>query len=213
MKSIMSLRNMTNDLHLPLNISFDLFDAYVSSILNYCAEIWGFSTADILERLHRKFLKRMLNVKMSTNNLALYGETGRFPLFVNRKVKVIKYWFKIMNCCNTNYILYTVYSVLLLKCNQGKRNWISNVRDMLQLTGLGDVWTFRDSVINVPFFIEQIRLRLKDLYIAQWREGVQASSALALFYALKTNFEMSSYLTSIDNIKHRHEISKLRLSS
>ena len=30
-------------------------------------------------------------VKMSTSNAALYGETGRVPLFIDRYVTVIKY--------------------------------------------------------------------------------------------------------------------------
>ena len=49
-------------------------------------------------RVYRKFLKRVLGVKMSTNIMALYGETGRFPTFVDRYVRIVKYWLQIYSC-------------------------------------------------------------------------------------------------------------------
>ena len=50
----------------------NLFDCFVSSILCYGCEVWSFTNTDNIERVHRKFLKWLLNVKISTNNSALY---------------------------------------------------------------------------------------------------------------------------------------------
>ena len=55
----------------------------------------GFSKADNVERVHRKFLKRLLGVKINTNNNAIYGELGRYPLYINRYVRIIKYFLKL----------------------------------------------------------------------------------------------------------------------
>jgi hypothetical protein len=73
-----SLKNITRGMQIPLHINFNHFD--VTSTMSYCSELWGFSQAETLERLHRKYLKWTLDVKMSTNSYALYGETGRRPL-------------------------------------------------------------------------------------------------------------------------------------
>ena len=35
---------------------------FVTSILNYSCEIWGFSNAENIERVHRKFLKWLINL-------------------------------------------------------------------------------------------------------------------------------------------------------
>jgi hypothetical protein len=51
----------------------NLFDSYVASILNYSCEVWGFEKAENIERIHRKFMKWIINVKMSTAYSALYG--------------------------------------------------------------------------------------------------------------------------------------------
>ena len=39
-------------------------------------------------------LEKSTKCKMSTNTMALYGETGRFPTFVDRYVRIVKYWLK-----------------------------------------------------------------------------------------------------------------------
>ena len=41
-----------------------LFDSLVASILNYGCESWGFLNAECIERIHRKFLKYSLHVKI-----------------------------------------------------------------------------------------------------------------------------------------------------
>lgn len=71
---------------------------------------------------------------------------------------------------------------------------------------------YRDTV-NIPRFINQFKLRLNDIYVSQWLEGLNNSSSLVLFSAMKTTFAMSPYLCLVDNVKHRHALSKLRLSS
>ena len=60
--------------------------------MNYSCEIWGFATAEKIEQVHRKFCKWLTNVKMTTNNLSLAGDFGRFPLFIERQIRIIKYW-------------------------------------------------------------------------------------------------------------------------
>lgn len=54
--------------------------------------------------------------KKSTNVSALYGDLGRVPLIVVRKIRMIKYWIKILNL-NNNTILYKVYQMLKKDAN------------------------------------------------------------------------------------------------
>jgi hypothetical protein len=212
LKSIFALINLTKNTSAPIKLTLDLFDTYVASVLSYCSEIWGFSQAETIERVHRKYLKRILNVKMSTNTLALYGETGRYPLIISRKIKIIKYWFKLINSYSTNTILYATYITLLNDC-ESRNNWLSNVRQLLQDTGFNDVWMFRDSVISPKQFIAEFKIRLKDIHISEWRHAVGQSSALELFNALKPNYGMSEYIITMDNAKHIQALAKIRLSS
>ena len=49
-----------------------------------------------VETIHTKFCRRILNVKISTNLCSLYGELGRIPLKIQRKLNILKYWIKLL---------------------------------------------------------------------------------------------------------------------
>ena len=107
-RSMSELLYITKNKDIPVKITVDLFDSFVASILYYSSEVWGFITSELVERIHRKFLKKILNVKSSTSNSAIYGELGRFPLHINMKVRIIKYFVKLFSEKNSNCILQTV---------------------------------------------------------------------------------------------------------
>ena len=66
---------------------------------------------------------------MQTQNNFVYGELGRYPLFVKRIVNVVKYWLKLMQCNDVKYIKYT-YNMLLMDTieHPEKCNWVNSVK-------------------------------------------------------------------------------------
>ena len=103
-----SLLYVTKQLYVPIATMFNLFDAYVTSILNYGCEIWGFTKYETIERVRRKFCKYLLNVKMTTNSYAMYSEVGRFPLYIERHARIAKYFLKLFHIKSGNCILNTL---------------------------------------------------------------------------------------------------------
>ena len=82
--------------NLSIKCQLDLFDKIVKPILLYGCEIWGFGKNDIIERVHLKFCKLLLRLKVSTPNFMVYGELGRYPLEIDIKVRMISYWCKLI---------------------------------------------------------------------------------------------------------------------
>ena len=52
--------------NLSIKCQLDLLDKMVKPVLLYSCEIWGMGNNDILERVHLKFCKLLLNLKTST---------------------------------------------------------------------------------------------------------------------------------------------------
>jgi len=94
-----------------------LFDTFVGSIHNYSCEIWGKSKSKVIERLHLKLCKRLLKVRSNTCNAAVYGKLGRYPLYVNRYIRIIQYWLKVVN--TDNILLKCVYMDAVEDCRKG----------------------------------------------------------------------------------------------
>ena len=93
-------------------------------LLDGC-ETWGFSKSKEIERIHLKFCKRILNAKSSISNAGVYGELGRYPLYITRHVRIIRY---LCNLIRTHtIILSTVYNDMLKDCELDLDNWVSRV--------------------------------------------------------------------------------------
>ena len=192
-------------------MSLQLFDAFVSSIINYGSVVWGFSKSKELERLHLKFCKSILGVKQTTCNVAVYGELGRYPLYINRYVIIIKYWLNLIH--SDNILLKYVYRTAVSDCENGKKNWIFNIKQILHEYGLFYAWENAET-INHTQFIANFKQRMIDCFLQKWYTDLQNTTLLKYFYKhIKQSFTIETYLNKLTTKTHRRNIAKIRLSS
>ena len=103
------------------------FDTQIEPILTYSSEVWGLENVDQLEKVHTFAIKRFLNVPLHSSSKLVYGETGRYPLFIRTAVKCIRYWLKTSNL-PTSRICKHAYEMLLVQHEAGHLNWVSKVK-------------------------------------------------------------------------------------
>ena len=185
-----------------------LFDSFVGSILSYGCEVWGFTKSKELERIHLKFCKLILKVKTSTSNAGIYGELGRYPLYLFRYVRIIRYWCKLIH---TNNIMSVVYKSAVDDISKGLKNWVGNVKSLLEEFGFAHVW-LNPSCINLKTFPCVFKQRLMDCFMQKWHSDLQNNGVLVLYKHFKIDFSYECYL-NICPTKYRIAFSKLRLSS
>ena len=167
-----------------------LFDAFVTPILNYSCEVWGYTKSKELERIHLKFCKRLLRVKSNSCSAAVYGELGRYPLYIHRYIRIIKYWFKIKD--SDNIILSVVYNEALKDCINGKKNWVSNVKKLLNDYGFAYVFE-NGHYVNTNTFLTEFKCRVLDCFKQHWLQTLE-SPVLILYKEFKLSFEYEKYL-------------------
>ena len=146
-----------------LDVFFKLFDAQIQPMLSYGAEVWGLNCDfKIIERVHLFALKRFLNVSIKTPSDLVYGETGRYPLYVNVYVKSIKYWLKILKM-QTERLPYRAYKMLLFLHEQNRNTWASSVCYLLYKYGFDEVWV-NQGVGDEKMFLRALKDRLLIAY-------------------------------------------------
>ena len=106
-----NLNRLFQNITLSYEEKFKLFDCLVCSVLNYADKLWGIHKGPDLERFNTRFCRSLLGVKKSTYLFALYSGSCRKPLLVFRKIRLLKYWVKILN--TDNILLKNVYYMLL----------------------------------------------------------------------------------------------------
>ena len=123
-------------------IFFTLFDAHVVPTLLHGADIWGYRSYDQIESVHLFACKRFLHVVDNTTNNLVYGELGRYPLWITAVVKCTKYWFRLLRQPD-NLLSKKAHTKMLLTFDgNGYVTCMSRVRSLLCINGFEQVWLF-----------------------------------------------------------------------
>lgn len=209
LKALNVLLYNCNKIKIKPKILCQLFDSFVGSVLAYGSEIWGFSKSKEIERIHLKFCKRLLGVRLTTSSNAVYGELGRYPLYISRYVRIIKYWIKIAN--SGNILIKSVYNQGVNDCEAGYNNWVANVKNLLNNFGFGYVFNNLNQ-LDIKAFPYIFKQRLIDNFIQHWHVSIGNSPVLETYKHLKSSLDYESYL---DQLPHslRCSLSRIRVSS
>ena len=81
--------------------------------------MWGFGKCKSIERIHLKFCKALLKVRSSTPSLGVYGDLGRYPLYISRYVRIIKFWSHILS--TENILVSYFYNHMVEACSNGAK--------------------------------------------------------------------------------------------
>lgn len=191
-------------------IFFKLFDAQIQPMLSYGAEVWGVEADHTpIERVHLFALKRFLNTSMRTPNAMVYGETGRYPLFINSFVKCIRFWLRILRMPH-HRLPSKAYKMLKYLHEQNKKTWASSICYTLYMYGFDEVWE-NQGVGDERAFLTAFKETLISSYKQTWLENVQGSERFSLYRTFKSTLTLSNYLSDLKHIKARNLLIRLRL--
>ena len=175
-------------------MQLDLFNSMVLPILFYGCEVWGFSRADPIERFYLSFLKNLLCVKSSTPNCFVYGELGVYPLILERKYRIVKFWLKIIRS-NDERFLKKMYMdmILIYNVHPQRVSWVKLLRNMLFQYGFGYVW-LNQNVFCETSFLKEFRQRIHDTHLQEWHTELGLTSDFRLYKHIKQVFKFEDYL-------------------
>ena len=118
-----------------------------------------YGTKDI-ELIHTKFCRWILNVRKCTNLSGLYGELGRVPFPLTRKIRMINYWIKMLKL-EENSLPKKVYNMLKTdddnNISYNGANWASQIKTLLDELGLTYIWLQQDD-LTIPFSLIKQRI-------------------------------------------------------
>ena len=196
--------NIRNTLH--------LYNYMVKPILLYCSDFWGtlkHPKNSPIERVHISFLKQLLGVRQQTNTDGVHLECGSVPIIFNAIKSSIKNWERIrQHDCND--LLVATYE----EATTNDLPWLTSIRNIFESNGMMETFLTAGSETreserpNILLF-----QRLKDQFNQRALENIKESRKLRFYSLLKTTPGFEKYLTDITCMKHRVDLTRLRLSS
>ena len=192
-----------------LSIFFKLFDSQVKPILLYGAEIWGIKQRDIVEKVQLFACKKLLGVSAKTPNSFIYFEMNRYPLYVDARVKVLKYWAKLLNL-EEGRLPKQAYNRELREDNKVD-GWGKLLKEHLTVNGFGYIWESQEGGL-VNSSIREFRQREIDNFWQNEHRGMEESRSRRFvnYLTFKEDHEREDYLGSIKIPKFRRALTRLR---
>lgn len=141
----------------------------------------------------------------------VYGETGRYPLYVYSFLSCIKYWIRLTRM-DENRLPRKSYKMLLSLCDQDKECWASQVRNTLYKFGFGFVWE-NQGVENARGFLNDFKQRLIDCHSQNWHEHLHSSSRFSVYRNFKSSISLESYFTAVKNKHIRDVLIRFRIGA
>ena len=202
-----------------INTYIHLFDHTIKPILLYGSEIWGtikIPTLDInnfipkldCDKLHLKFLKFICGVNKRATNFAIFGELGRYPLYIDVIANCIKFYDR-LRTSDENKLVNKAFKENATLEEHGKSSWLKNIHSYL------NNFDISTTAKNAYF---DVKKKLIAQFIGKWkavlRENVSNQSGKLRTYALfKDIFEREKYLSVIKNYQVRKCFTKFRISA
>ena len=149
--------------------------------MSYGAEVWGLTkNQEILERVHLFAIKRFLGVHSKTPRYLVYGDSGRYPVFIISYCKCIKFWLKIVRM-NSSRLVHKAYHMLLYLQMQNYKTWIDQVKNVLFMYGFGYVWEAQ-GVGSEALFLKCFKERLIDCNKQNWHASLESNDIFCTCY-------------------------------
>ena len=196
-RAMYSLLAKSRNMHLPIDLTIELFMKLVKPILLYGCEIWGFGNIDVLERVQLKFIKHVLNLKACTPNHIVYGEVGVYPLKIDIYCRMISYWGKLNSIENFGSLASNIYLVsksVYKHSNISPKStyfkWINNIKEILCTSGNSGIWESHEFP-NKIWLSNAIKQKYIDLFLNDWYSKVNSDVNYKIF---KHTFEFENYL-------------------
>jgi len=177
------------------DIMLKLFEHTIVPILLYGSEVWGFTNINLVEKLHLRFCKILLNVKKCTTTAMVYGELGQLPLARLVQCRLLNFWFKLATCPNSK-LSCILYKQMLAMHNNKSINfkWLISVKNNLDNLGFSNVWTHQGDGIDQDWFKNAIKQRLFEHSQQYWISSINESSKCTNYKIFKEKLGYESYL-------------------
>ena len=132
--------------------------------------------------------------------MEVYGESGRYPLSVTVKGRMVRFWADLVTSPNSKYSC-KLYNLLrtLDSASSFHTPWLESIKQMLNDAGLECVWDTQ-CFSSKTSLCRLVSNHLCDMYELEWRKQLEDSSKCLLYRHFKDDIRQESFLKSLPEV-------------
>ena len=208
-----------------------MFDHTIKPVLLYGSEIWSIFSAEklnklrdsyfnklcsdlIAEILHVKFCKYVLEISRRSTNIAIAGELGRYPLFLEVILNMIKYFIHLSNPICTALVAEFFEASRKLHL-ENKRSWYRNITEVIDYFGMDKCKIFNLKSTLKKIIFQCLCMKYKNTWKSELFNDKRHNSCgnkLRTYRLFKDQFVYEPYL-NWGTYNQRNILTKFRISS
>ena len=186
--------------------TISLFESLIKPILLYSSDFWGclkMPKNNPLEIMYMKFCKELLGVQKQTSNTGVLLELGAVPLMFYGVKNCLKNWHRIHKKSEANSVVLKIHQM----ASELNLPWPSMNKNILDSVGISP-----ESEINNIHRVAFEKLK-ENFHQQSFDEISSEHSKLRTYAKLKTVTGLEEYLNSVENVRDRTALTKIRLSN
>ena len=186
--------------------TISLFESLIKPILLYSSDFWGclkMPKNNPLEIMYMKFCKELLGVQKQTSNTGVLLELGAVPLMFYGVKNCLKNWHRIHKKSEANSVVLKIHQM----ASELNLPWPSMNKNILNSVGISP-----ESEINNIHRVAFEKLK-ENFHQQSFDEISSEHSKLRTYAKLKTVTGLEEYLNSVENVRDRTALTKIRLSN
>ena len=201
---VISKCKQLNDLSYPMFTK--LYNAGVVPVQDYGAEVWGYSKHESCNTVHHRALRFFFGVHKYAPIAAMQGDINWVPPIYRRWVVIIRFWNRLINMTD-NRLTKQVFLSDLNECNNNNNNdnWCSDVKRILSIVDLSDVFENR-SMCEITKFKSECNI----IIFNKWHESINSKPKLRTYKLFKSDLFTEAYVKCFLNRKKRSLFAQLR---
>ena len=188
-KSLYSLKRVllhNNKIKLPLH----LFNIFIKPVLLYGSEIWGQDFMDnkkwdksAIEKVHLKFCKNILQCNRQACNAAVRGELGQFPLLLEVKLNIVKYWLHIVQLPHYNLAKQAFIEQMVNDTNN--KSWFNCLSALIKENGMNFLLDKAPALKHHKVITGLMKTNLRNKYEVFWKKSITDENSKLRLYPAK----------------------------
>ena len=154
-------------------------------------------------------MRCILQVKSTTSNISVVGESGQIPPSVSCHINAISYLHRLQNL-TTNNLVNDMYMELFKLHECGFNTWVSKTLNLVQEYGINV------NMGSTTCFNRYCKSHIYNHFKISWKDEVQnidKKTILRNYEKVKSEFGMEPYLHLIADFRYRNALTRLRTSS